>query len=120
MTEVVIGKKTFYVLPPESAPSLEPSTTPRFTNTSTIPIPVSRLLSRLLSTFTHPPDKVPEDELPPHTIERYRALLEEAFTRPGACQVDLNAGDSVLVPQGWWHSAEGADAPGVGVGAWFR
>jgi hypothetical protein len=110
----VIGSKTFYVLPPEAAPLLDPSTDPRHTNTSTIPIPVSSLF----------PNSSQElqgiDDIPPRIINRSREKLEEAFKLPGASTVSLQAGESVLVPEGWWHSAEGGDTAGIGVGAWFR
>jgi hypothetical protein len=111
---VVLGKKTFFVVPPEAAGELEPSTIPQYANTSTIPVPVSRVFSNSQALDTT------DDDLPPDTLERCRAQLRIVFALPGACQVELEAGDSVLVPQGWWHSAEGVDGPGVGVGAWFR
>ena len=111
MTGIVMGNKTFFVLPPEAADSLQPSTVPQHTNTSTVPISVTRIFSEADS----------EGEMiPPHTLERFRAQLIKAFALPGACQVMLTAGESILVPQGWWHSAEGIDGPGIGVGAWFR
>lgn len=45
--------------------------------------------------------------------------MARAFREDGACSIDLEAGDSILVPEGWYHSAEGLDV-GVGVNAWFR
>ena len=107
----MFGKKTFFVLPPDAADSLDLSAVPRYTNTSTIPLPVSRVFGTSLPS---------EDGVASHTMERCRAQLSRAFGLLGACRADLNAGDSVLVPQGWWHSAEGIGGPGVGIGAWFR
>jgi lysine-specific demethylase 8 len=52
-------------------------------------------------------------------MERYRDRLKRAFDVDGACEVVLGEGESVLVPEGWWHSAEGLST-GVGVNAWFR
>jgi hypothetical protein len=46
--------------------------------------------------------------------------LEEAFTDQHAYEVTLHPGDSLLVPEGWWHCAEGLDGVGIGVGGWFR
>lgn len=94
---------------------LDPSSDPRHANTSTIPLPVSALF---------PPDNAPSakatDEMPPRILDRARTNLTKAFEMPGASTVKLQEGESVLVPEGWWHSAEGGDGPGVGVGAWFR
>lgn len=53
-------------------------------------------------------------------LEKSKTALEEAAAMDGSCEVCLEAGDSLVVPEGWWHSAEGGDGPGVGVGAWFR
>ena len=111
---IVIGSKTFYVLPPDAAPLLDPSTDPRHTNTSTIPVPVSSLFPTLSQQLQG------IDDIPPRIINRSREKLEEAFKLPGASTVSLQAGESVLVPEGWWHSAEGGDTAGIGVGAWFR
>lgn len=81
-----------------------------YSNTSTIPIPVSHI-------FNSGPTGNAEVELPPtHILDRCRHQLESAFRMEGGCEVVLGAGESVLVPEGWWHSAEGLDGPGVGVG----
>jgi hypothetical protein len=111
----VVGKKRFHILPPDAAHLLEPSTSPSQKNTSTIPIPVSRISNPI-----NMEDEPEVKDIPPVTLSRYRKSLEEAFRLPGACEVDVSAGESVLVPEGWWHSAEGLDGPGVGVGVWFR
>lgn len=112
---LVLGSKTFYVLPPDAASVLDPSTDPRHANTSTIPLPVSALF-----TPSGGPSAGAMDEFPPRILERARANLSKAFEMAGASTVKLQEGESVLVPEGWWHSAEGGDGPGVGVGAWFR
>jgi lysine-specific demethylase 8 len=77
-------------------------------NTSTIPVAVSRF------------ERGEVGDVPPKVFEACRADLDAAFDMPGACVADLAAGDSVLIPQGWWHSAEGGDGVGVGINAWFR
>lgn len=107
----MIGRKRFFVLPPEAAAELELSPEPRHKNTSTIPLPVSRLLAS---------EAPSEPDIPYQTLERYRRVLKDLSEQPGACQAELGPGDSLLVPEGWWHSAEGEDGPGVGVNAWFR
>jgi lysine-specific demethylase 8 len=72
-------------------------------------------------THDDPDPTVQTDDLHPLLIERSQKNLAKAFAIEGACKVNLRAGESVLVPEGWWHSAEGGkDGPGVGVGAWFR
>jgi len=110
---VVIGHKTFYVLPPSAEELLEPSTQPQHTNTSTIPFSVSAFLD-------DPVLSADGEGVPAAMIAEYKVRLSRAFELPGACQVVLRAGDSVLVPERWWHAAEGINGPGVGVGAWFR
>ncbi|OCF41874.1 hypothetical protein I317_04284 [Kwoniella heveanensis CBS 569] len=112
----IIGNKTFHVLPPEAAQYLSPSNLPRHTNTSQIPLPVSRIFSSNI------PGAVAQDlaDLPRDIVRTYQDQLKKAAAVDGACVVELEAGDSVLVPEGWWHAAEGGDGPGVGVGAWFR
>ncbi|WWC70126.1 uncharacterized protein I206_104073 [Kwoniella pini CBS 10737] len=113
----IVGKKTFHVLPPEAAQFLSPSNLARHTNTSQIPIPVSRILPTT-------PDSIPDRkdlvDLPQGILDTCYTQLKKAFALEGACAVDLNEGESVLVPEGWWHTAEGGNEPGVGVGAWFR
>ena len=63
--------------------------------------------------------KAPED-IHPEAFSRYQRDLVEAFSLDGACEATLEAGESILVPEGWFHSAEGGSGPGIGVGAWFR
>lgn len=58
-------------------------------------------------------------DIPADKMEHYRDRLKRAFDVEGACEVELDSGESVLVPEGWWHSAEGLST-GVGVNAWFR
>lgn len=108
-----MGRKTFHLLPPDASPYLDLSPIPRHANTSQIPVPVSRIISG---------GSTNEDvrDLPQETIQKCKEQLEKAFSIPGACQVDVAAGNSVLIPEGWWHAAEGVDGPGVGVNAWFR
>ena len=114
----VVGRKTFHVLPPPAL--LNPSTDPQHGNTSTIPLPVSHF-------YPNPPDTHPNtkpfpletDDIPAPIIVHGKTNLDQAFQLDGACRVDLDEGESVLVPEGWWHSAEGGTSPGVGVGAWF-
>ncbi|WVR06927.1 hypothetical protein IAU60_003963 [Kwoniella sp. DSM 27419] len=114
----IIGEKTFHILPPEAAQHLSPSNLPRHTNTSRIPLPISRIFGSPGSSDPSVTDDLAD--LPRDTIETCRNQLEKAFSADGACVVTVEAGESVLVPEGWWHSAEGGDSPGVGVGAWFR
>nr|XP_031863379.1 uncharacterized protein CI109_001254 [Kwoniella shandongensis]KAA5530451.1 hypothetical protein CI109_001254 [Kwoniella shandongensis] len=119
--EKIIGKKTFHILPPEARHHLDISALPRHTNTSQIPLPVSRIFSPTsLSPFSSKDDLDDLSDLPPDTVASTRVELERAFELPGACQVDVNAGESVLIPEGWWHAAEGVEGAGVGVNAWFR
>lgn len=116
---VVIGTKTFHVLPPGAERFLDINPRPPHTNTSQIPISVSALFgSTSLPTAGHPAPP-PEPELDAGTLSRYRAALAEAAKLPGACEASLGPGQSLLVPEGWWHSAEGIET-GVGINAWFR
>jgi hypothetical protein len=114
----VIGTKTFHVLPPEAERFLDISPRPPHTNTSQIPISIAALFGS-----TSPPTAghraPPESDLDAETLSRYRAALVEAFKLPGACEARLGPGESLLVPEGWWHSAEGVET-GVGINAWFR
>ncbi|WWC94331.1 hypothetical protein V866_001173 [Kwoniella sp. B9012] len=109
----IVGNKTFHVLPPEAAQHLSPSNLARHTNTSQIPLPVSRI-------FSTTDDINDLADLPRDILETCQNQLKQAFALDGACAVELSAGESVLIPEGWWHAAEGGDGPGVGVGAWFR
>ncbi|ODN81989.1 hypothetical protein L202_02318 [Cryptococcus amylolentus CBS 6039] len=109
----IVGRKIFHVVPPAASPHLNPSPKPLHANTSQIPIPVSRIVSPL-SEFAD------LDDLPPNTLVECRDRLRRAYELEGGCQVVVGPGESVLIPEGWWHAAEGIDGPGVGVGAWFR
>jgi lysine-specific demethylase 8 len=105
---LVIGSKRFHVLPPEAADLLDVCKQPPHTNTSQIPASVSSILSE-------PSSSEESDD----SLERYRAALRKAFGLPGASEAVLGPGTSLLVPEGWWHSAEG-ETTGVGINAWFR
>ncbi|ODN94186.1 hypothetical protein L198_05037 [Cryptococcus wingfieldii CBS 7118] len=107
------GRKIFHVVPPAASPHLNPSPKPLHANTSQIPIPVSRIVSP----FSESADL---DDLPPNTLAECRDRLRRAYELEGGCQVVVGPGESVLIPEGWWHAAEGINGPGVGVGAWFR
>jgi len=108
----IVGRKKFHMLPPQAAAILELSIEAWHTNTSTIPFPVSQILNPGVQRI--------DDDIHALRLERYRSTLDRAFALHGACEVDVQAGESVLVPEGWWHSAEGVGGAGVGVGAWFR
>ncbi|KIR55603.1 hypothetical protein I315_01476 [Cryptococcus gattii Ru294] len=109
----IVGRKRFHLLPPAASHYLDLSPIPRHANTSQIPVPVSRILS-------DGPSNEDLRDLPQGTIQKCKEQLAKAFSIPGACQIDVAAGDSVFIPEGWWHTAEGVDGPGVGVNAWFR
>ncbi|GMK53905.1 hypothetical protein CspeluHIS016_0104910 [Cutaneotrichosporon spelunceum] len=104
----VVGKKVFHLLPPE----VEFQTSAVRANTASVPISVRRILGE-------GGGEGEGEDVGPKEREEMRALLRDAFAREGACEVRLAAGDSVLIPPGWWHSAEG-ESVGVGVNAWFR
>jgi lysine-specific demethylase 8 len=103
----VAGGKVFHLVPPE----VRFATSAVRNNTATVPVSVRRILDG--------EGEGEGEELPRAEREEYRALLDDAFARDGACEVRLGPGDSVLIPPGWWHSAEG-ESVGVGVNAWFR
>lgn len=97
----VSGKKVFHLAPPEAGCEdvLRVSESKLHGNTSVAPSYVRVLLAE-------------EGE--------WKGRLEKAGSMDGACAAELEAGDSVLIPAGWWHTAEGVGGPGVGVNAWFR
>lgn len=118
----VIGKKKFWLLPPSSAGYLDISPSHPHTNTSTIPISVSAIFPPSSSSSPKSEAGVVGGDISDITVEkmdRYKDLLTRAFDVDGACEVELREGESVLVPEGWWHSAEGIST-GIGVNAWFR
>ncbi|ORY32796.1 hypothetical protein BCR39DRAFT_350713 [Naematelia encephala] len=125
----IIGSKRFRLLPPSASTYLKPSPNVPHTNTSTILLSSSNLLRSSLepdillpsSNLLRPDDELDaDDDIQQSTIQEYREQLRGAFAQDGACQVTLKQGDSVLVPEGWWHEAEGLDGPGIGAGSWFR
>lgn len=110
----IVGRKVFHLVPPEAERVLRPGKGVH-ANTSAVPVSVRRVLQ----------EKEGEEEegegqpLTKGEEADSRAVLAEALAMPGACVAQLGPGDSVLIPQGWWHSAEG-ESVGVGVNAWFR
>jgi lysine-specific demethylase 8 len=102
----IVGRKVFHLLPPteDVVACLEPSARELHKNTSTIPVSVRAVFEGGEGT---------------RAMDRCRENLSKAFEAPGACEARLEQGDSVLIPEGWWHSAEG-DGVGVGVNAWFK
>ncbi|TXT07182.1 hypothetical protein VHUM_03352 [Vanrija humicola] len=109
----VAGSKVFHLLPP--GPASGPAavvfeTSRKRENTSLLPVAVGALL-----------DGTGEGVEGLDTAEqnRWREALRAAFELDGACEARLGPGDSLLIPEGWWHSAVGLDA-GVGVNAWFK
>lgn len=113
----VAGTKVFHLLPPghHGGPSAEVfETSKKRGNTSRLPVSVGALLGA---------DGAGEGEglegMDAAEAASWRAALTAAFALDGACVARLGPGDSVLIPEGWWHSAVGLDA-GVGVNAWFR
>ncbi|RSH87252.1 hypothetical protein EHS25_003161 [Saitozyma podzolica] len=115
----IIGTKTFHILPPEAERLLDINPRPPHTNTSQIPISVSALFGSASPPTAGHPAPPPEPESNAETLSQYRAALAEASKLPGACEARLGPGESLLVPEGWWHSAEGIET-GVGINAWFR
>ncbi|BEI91874.1 uncharacterized protein CcaverHIS019_0406940 [Cutaneotrichosporon cavernicola] len=105
----VIGSKVFHLLPPD----IKFQTSAVRANTATVPISVRRIFGEQGEGDGEGEDVTPIEK------EQLRTLLGEAFERDGACEVRLGPGDSLLIPPGWWHSAEG-ESVGVGVNAWFR
>ncbi|KLT38530.1 Clavaminate synthase-like protein [Cutaneotrichosporon oleaginosum] len=110
----IVGSKVFHLLPPH----VEMARSAVRANTATVPVSVRRILEGA-EVSGESEGEGEGEELEPQERIRFRALLEEAFTHDGACEVRLGPGDSVLIPPGWWHSAEG-ESIGVGVNAWFR
>ncbi|WVQ80790.1 hypothetical protein IAT38_002895 [Cryptococcus sp. DSM 104549] len=108
----IIGRKRFHLVPPSTSPHLTPSPIARHANTSQIPLPVSHILA--------PEGTHDTSDLPLDIVRTCRTQLGKAFEAEGACEVEVGEGESVLLPEGWWHAAEGVGGPGVGVGAWFR
>lgn len=119
----VIGRKRFQLVPPSAAHHLAISTRAPYTNTSTIPISVSTIAAHTSSGPRTNPAAADVDQdltdLPDGNIAQYANMLRAAFAADGACSAELGPGESVLIPEGWYHSAEGLDI-GVGVNAWFR
>ncbi|ORX36577.1 hypothetical protein BD324DRAFT_626374 [Kockovaella imperatae] len=113
----ILGNKTFHLVPPSAAKDLKLSTNPLQKNTSTVPSPVSEYFS------TQSPSAEGEIQIErrrgDHLSDTTDALIE-ALRCDGSCVAQLGPGQSVLIPEGWYHSAEGGDGPGVGVNAWFR
>lgn len=98
------GEKIFYLVPPQNEAHLAPAAG-ILRNTSRVPVPISCLdAGEDMNDLEHPP-------------EVYRTMIREAAK--GGYTARLKAGDSLLIPMGWWHSAEGLGL-GVGVNAWFR
>lgn len=123
----LVGSKVFHLLPPRAGTLLRPSEVGIHRNTSTVPVSVRRVFGEampLQGLEGHGEEVgggvVGDGEgLTEAEREDYRALLGEALALEGACVARLGPGDSVLIPEGWWHSAEG-ESVGVGVNAWFR
>jgi hypothetical protein len=125
----VIGRKRFHLVPPTGAQYLAISTRAPYTNTSTIPLSVGTISSVLQTQpdgsagATKPADTAHQDQdlsdLKPDGIAQYADLLSRAFQTQGSCFAELGPGESVLIPEGWYHSAESLEV-GVGVNAWFR
>ncbi|KAL1411573.1 hypothetical protein Q8F55_002537 [Vanrija albida] len=112
----VAGSKVFHLLPPgrgEGAAAAVFETSARRGNTSRLPVAVGALLGEGEGAGAG------LEGLDVAERDMWTAALRAAFELDGACEARLGPGDSVLIPEGWWHSAVGLE-PGVGVNAWFR
>lgn len=135
----MVGRKRFHLVPPSAAPHLAMSPRAPHTNTSTIPLSVDTISTTVSaddsakmsarsaeqehgSEAAADPDIDHDQDLSdiaPSMLEEYASLLHRAFAGAEACIATLEPGESVLIPEGWYHSAEGLEV-GVGVNAWFR
>lgn len=97
----LVGSKVFHLAPPAAEKILEPNRGWQ-ENTSRLPVSVGKVA-----------------ELEGGEREKWGKVLKEISEMEGACVAELGVGDSVLIPAGWWHSAEGGSA-GAGVNVWFR
>lgn len=121
---IVFGQKRIHLFPPYLSSNLYLSNHPLHLNTSTIPIS-----SPPIPSSSYPPDSIskePEPIDPENDSTRTQLFTTYPLLLPALLDTEtryliLNPGETLFIPEGWWHSVESVGEEGeVSVNHWFR